>query len=302
MSATGQDRPLVGIVCIVAGVAILCVQDMLQKLLANATAATTLLVLRSAFLLALVVPILALRQGWRSLVPANWSVQLIRVISWIGCCYAFLLALRHLPLADAAALGMSSSLFMTALSVPLLGERVGIRRWSAVAVGFVGVLIVTRPGFAEINIGALYTLIAAITYALTMILARRVAASNSDAALVLTLHAGLVVVCTPFMMLEWETPSAPTLGGIAAMALTVAVGQMIVQRAFRIAPVAVVAPFNYTALLWSALLGWLVWGDQPEWNVWVGGALIIAAGLYIVRREQALARAQGKSERIEAER
>lgn len=290
MNTTAKDRPLAGIAFIVIGVAILCVQDMLQKLLVDAIAATTLLVLRSAFLLLLVVPMLALRQGWRHMVPANWPIQLIRVTSWIGCCYAFLLALRHLPLADAAALGMSSTLFMTALSVPLLGERVGIRRWSAVAVGFVGVLIVTRPGFAEINIGALYTLIAAITYAITMILARRVAPSNSDAALVLTLHAGLVVICTPFMVLEWQTPGLQTLGGIAAMALTVAVGQLIVQRAFRIAPVAVVAPFNYTALLWSALFGWLVWGDQPEWNVWAGGALIIAAGLYIVRREQALAR------------
>jgi drug/metabolite transporter (DMT)-like permease len=289
MSAS-QDRPLAGIVLIVAGVAILCVQDMLQKLLVDAMHMTTLLVLRSAFLLALVVPVLALRQDWRSLLPANWRIQAIRIGSWVGCCYAFLEALRHLPLADAAALGMTSTLFMTALSVPLLGERVGVRRWSAVAVGFVGVLIVTRPGFAAINIGAFYTLLAAITYALTMILARRVAATNSDAALVLTLHAGLVVVCTPVMLLEWETPSAQTLAGIAAMALTVAVGQMIVQRAFRIAPVAVVAPFNYTALLWSALLGWLVWGDRPEWNVWAGGALIIAAGLYIVRREQALAR------------
>jgi drug/metabolite transporter (DMT)-like permease len=285
------ERPFVGILCMATGVAALTVMDAFQKAVVSTLPLAMIIVLRSVFVLMLTAPFLAARQGWRALRPNDYRWHAARFCCWAVSSSCFLLALRHLPLATAIAIGLSSPLFMTAFSTVLLGERVGAHRWSAVCVGFLGVLIITRPGGAGFEVGALYALVSAIGFALVMVLARRMSRSETDASMLVSQNLGVAIIGAPLALLTWQAPNALDLTMIAGAALCLSIGLYLTIRAFRLAPVGVVSPFHYTELVFGAALGWLIWNESVTLNVWLGSACIVGAGLYVIWREQMRARA-----------
>jgi drug/metabolite transporter (DMT)-like permease len=198
-------------------------------------------------------------------------------------------AFGMMPLADAIAIGFSSPLFLTMLSIPLLGERVGKHRWGAVLVGFLGVLLMARTsgGLSSggLSLGASLALMSAAIGASVTIAVRRMSLTEASATLV-TYQALITTVLSVLLLpFGWKTPLWQDAMMMAAIGVASGVGQYWWTQAFRFAPAAVAAPFSYLSLVWSLLWGYLVWGDLPTTGLLVGGAVVVASGLYILYRE-----------------
>ncbi len=216
----------------------------------------------------------------------------LRGLVGVAAMACFFGAYTLLPLGDAVAIGMSGPIFMTALSVPLLGESVGVRRWSAVVVGCAGVLLMPRPGAGALAPGALLALSGAVFYALAMILIRKLSRTEHPTTIVFyfTVFATLAGAASlPFG--QWVTPATLfDLGLLIAIGLIGGFAQFAMTHAFRLAPVAIVAPFDYLALVFAMMLGYAIWDDLPDAWILSGAAVVVASGLYILRRETILAR------------
>lgn len=224
--------------------------------------------------------------GWRALVTSKWRWHLLRTCLSTCTMFGFFYGLARMPLVDALTLGFTAPLMVTALSVPFLGERVGWRRWVAVVMGFAGVLIILRPGATEITIASIAVLFAAFTYSCMAITSRKLAATESGYALSVYVVAGPMVVSAA--MLNDSTWTMPDTNGwllfMLAGACSVVTWTGIVG-AYRRAPPALLAPFEYTALIGGALAGYLIWDEVPDRWVIVGATIIIASGLFVVYRE-----------------
>ena len=198
----------------------------------------------------------------------------------------FNLGLYFLPIADANAILFATPLIVTALSVPFLGERVGFHRWSAIAVGFAGALLIIRPGAETMRLAALLPLAAAFTTAVYQIATKRLSRTDSAlTTLIYTAVVGFIVMCfvVPFY---WKSPDAVGWGLLAATGAIGAVGQFGMIKAYEAARASTVAPYFYTLLVWAIIYGYLFFGDLPDgWTV-TGALTIVASGLYIVRRER----------------
>ncbi len=198
-------------------------------------------------------------------------------------------ALTVLPLAVQTALGYTTPLFVTVLAIFILRERVGVHRWSAVAAGFCGVLVIAAGqgtfGAAAPVIGIVAAVAQGLFSAATTMLVRQLSATESSATI--TLYQSLLItlftlVALPFV---WVTPTWEQLGLLVAMGLLGGVAQWMLTEAWASAQVSAVAPYSYSALVWAMALGWWVWGDVPALTTIAGSALIVFAGLYILHRE-----------------
>lgn len=206
------------------------------------------------------------------------------VIGVAGMALGFL-SYHLMPLADAVAISFTAPLLVTALSVPLLKEKVGIHRWSAVLIGFGGVLVIVQPGSGMFNLGALVALGAAFAGALAMITIRQLNRTDKPITIVFyfTLLSTLFTALPlPFV---WVWPTAKDWGLLLLMGLSGGSGQYFMTRAFGLAPAAVVSPFNYVSLIWASLFAWVLWDEVPKLHVFAGAAIVIASGLYILYRE-----------------
>lgn len=204
--------------------------------------------------------------------------------------YAFM----ALPIAEATAIGFAGPLFMTALSVPMLGEKVGVYRWSAIVVGFMGVLLITRPGRDILNLGALAAVTSAASYAVAMLLVRQMCKTEHPVTITFyfTAFGSLVMGCLlPF---GWVTPDGPGLAALSAVGIAGGIGQYLQTEAFRLAPAAVAAPFNYVSIVFAGVFGYLIWDEVPTVPVVAGSAIVIVSGLFIIYRET-VRRGQGAS-------
>jgi drug/metabolite transporter (DMT)-like permease len=199
-------------------------------------------------------------------------------------------AYSQLPLADAYAIIFTTPLIITALSLPVLGEPVGWRRWSAVGVGFIGVLIMLRPGVAPIGIGSLATFGAACLSALGILLVRKLGTTESTAGIALYSNLTVAVAMIPLLPFGGILPSALDLGLMAAAGLIGGVALLVLIEAYRRAPAALVAPFQYSQMVWAILIGFAIWGDIPAPAKLIGAAVVAASGLFILYRETALGR------------
>lgn len=225
-------------------------------------------------------------RGLRLLRTKAPVLQVSRGALLLACTVLFFLAIQRLPLADAVAIGFVAPLFATALSVPLLKEQVGVRRWSAVLVGFVGALIIVRPGLGVFDTAALLVLGMAVCFALYQNLTRMVSGTDDSVvslyytAVVGALAASLVVPFTWTDLPGWREAAM-----LAGLGIWAGLGHYLYILAFRLAPIAVITPLMYTALLWNTANGYLVFGDLPDrWTV-LGASVLIATGLYVLYRE-----------------
>lgn len=206
----------------------------------------------------------------------------------MGCVF---LSYRTMELADAKAVLFSAPLFMTVLSIPLLGERVGIYRWSAVIVGFLGVLIILRPEGDMIQAGAVWALGGAVLYALVVIVIRYQSGTENVATIIFYFSlTGTVGGAVLTALYGWVVPDLPGLALLIVVGLIGGFGQYYMTLAFRLAETAAIAPLDYTSLAWAILLGYAFWNHVPSPEVFAGIALVTGSGLFILYREHRLAR------------
>ncbi len=221
------------------------------------------------------------------LVSRRKGLQIVRgVLIFVGTLCSFA-ALHFMPLADVAAITFTVPLIATALSVVILREPVGIRRWTAVLIGFGGMLIIVRPGAEMFDWPVLLPVAVAFIGALYQIITRLVReASDAVTALFYTAVVGAVMTL-PMLYLGWRAPEGwQGWAMLVALGLFGGAGHFLMIEAFRWAPVSVITPFTYTELFWAVLFGFLVFGDLPDLWTWVGGAIIVASGLYVWHRER----------------
>jgi drug/metabolite transporter (DMT)-like permease len=211
------------------------------------------------------------------------KLQVLRGVLLVVETALFVVAFRFLPLADAHAIGAAAPLIATALAVPILKERVSPARWAAVSVGFIGVLIIIRPGSGVFGVTALIPVGAAILFALYQILTR--IAGDRDPVVTSLLYTGVVglALCSMVLPFVWVTPSGGDLGFLLLGGCFGAVAHFCLIKALSIVPATVIQPFNYTLLIWASVIGFLVFGDVPDlWTI-AGAVVVIASGLYISR-------------------
>jgi drug/metabolite transporter (DMT)-like permease len=223
--------------------------------------------------------------GLASLRTRRLPLHIVRASLLFVALSLFFEALQRVPLADAIAVAFTAPLFVTALAGPMLGEAVDRRRWGAVAFGFLGALIMVQPGSAAFRPEALLVLGSAFAFSLLVTLTRRMTQTETNVALLTysTLFAGAWSL--PFLPFVWRPPAGEDFALFVLIGLVGGVAAFFVIQAYRHAPVSVLAPFDYTALIWGAMFGWLIWREQPGLEIWLGAAIVVVAGVYIAKRE-----------------
>ncbi len=254
---------------------------------------------RSAFALPVMFVIAARGRDWGLLRTRRLPGHLVRAFTGTmaqGCAFY---ALTVLPLAEQTALTYTTPLFVTLLSIPFLGEKVGIHRWSAVLLGFVGILVIALGEGAfqgggmpsqVVQIGMAVAVAQGVWSAATTLLVRSLSATESSATIVLwqsLLMTALTLVALPFF---WTTPTLFELLLLVLVGLIGGVAQIMLTEAYASAQVSALGPYSYTSILWSVAIGWVVFSDAPGWSTLGGAALIVASGLYILHREITRAR------------
>src|SRR5215468_936982 len=292
VSDTPRNAPAKGIAYMLAASATLTIMDAGIKWLTAGYPVPQIGFMRYAVGIVVAAALAARLGGLATLRTKRLGGHALRSLFNLATMLTFYYALDALPLTDSIAIGYAAPLFMTALSVPLLREHVGWRRWSAVGVGFLGVLIAAQPSTAGISTGALWALAAALFYALTLVTSRQLSTTESSHTILFYYSFFVIIALGAFMPFVWVTPKLADLWLIVFVGLAGSFGQFFLNQAFRYGEVSMLAPLDYTGLLWATLLGIVVWGDIPTAWVMVGSAIIIMAGMYIVRREAMLRRAR----------
>jgi drug/metabolite transporter (DMT)-like permease len=225
--------------------------------------------------------------GRRLLATRRPAVQIGRSLLMLVSNMMFVVAIARVPLATASAIGFTSPLIVTALSVPLLHEHVGIRRWSAVAIGFAGALLVIRPGSGLFDPAVFLLLLSSAAYALYQIATRWVSFYDDAAiGILFTALLGSLVMTMPLPLVFVMPHRALDMLLFCSLGLLGGAGHYLVIRAFQSGPAAVIAPLGYVELIGTTILGYLIFGNFPDLWTWIGAAIIIASGLYIAFRER----------------
>ncbi|SOH94464.1 Threonine/homoserine efflux transporter RhtA [Monaibacterium marinum] len=283
----GQNGRAIGVMCL--GILGLVMSDTAANELVDRYEALQIMFVRSCIALPLVMAIVVRAEGWGALRSKRPSIHLLRAILTLGATYTFFTSLRTLPLAGSTALALTAPLFVTALSVPLLGEKVGRLRWGALVVGFGGALVIVQPGADTLQPAALLALGTALCYALVMIAARWIHEGDSLRTVMFYLTLLPLVLSSWTLLLDWPVMTLADLTLFAAMAICGTFGITLITQAFRMAPAAIVAPFDYTALIWASFTGWLFFDELPMAATYFGAGIIVAAGLFVIWREAKLA-------------
>lgn len=227
------------------------------------------------------------RRALPALLRVRWPLHALRGVLGIAMMAAFVYALRTLPLSAAYTIFFVAPLLITALSVPFLGERVGPRRWTAILVGFVGVLVVLRPtGDGIASLAGLAVLMAAFGYAVSAITVRVLARTDSKQSIVVWMLTSLAFGAGALAWPDWVTIRGDDVALILGVGIAGALGQYAITEAFRTGEASSIAPLEYSALLWGVLLDFSLWGVLPDGMTWVGAAIIVFSGLYLLRRER----------------
>ena len=280
-----------GALCMLAAHALFTAMGVIVKHLADHIPVIELMFFRSAFALPVILAICT-RSGGASLRTRRFPAHALRACTGVAAQTLGFFALSVLPLAEQTALGYTQPLFVTILAIPFLGEKVGIHRWSAVVLGFCGVLLIAAGqgvGFGAVPPALLLGTMAGVAQgmfsAVTTMLVRQLSATESSSTITLwqsLLMGSYAAVLLPFF---WVTPGWGDLGLLVLVGLVGGCAQWLLTEAWASAQVSAIAPYSYSALLWSIGLGWLAFGDLPGVAMLAGSGLIVAAGLYILHRE-----------------
>ena len=279
-----------GIASMLLAVAIFSCMDALIKWLSATYPTIEIVFFRSSFAFLPLLPAL-LRGGRAALRTRRPLTQAGRAGLGLISMFAFFYCFRVMPLADVFGIAFSAPIFVTALSVPMLGEKVGIRRWSAVVVGFIGVLMMLRPDTGVFASASSIALFATALYALGQIFVRDLTKTETTTCIVFYVTLTTTVVSGVAMPFVWVMPGPTDAVLLAGVGILGGMAQLAFTRAFRLAPAAVISPFDYTGLLYASVIGYAVWGDMPTMTFLVGAAIVMASGLYILYRETKLAAA-----------
>jgi drug/metabolite transporter (DMT)-like permease len=233
-----------------------------------------------------------LRLGFAPLRTRRLKLHVLRAVLNVTAMFAFFTALSLTPIAQVTALGFTAPIFAALLAMLLLGEVVRLRRWAAIACGFLGALVILRPGLAPLDAGSLLTLGSALLWGLTLIVIRVL--GRSESSLTITSYMNILLTLLSFVpaLLVWRTPGAQTLAWLLAIGVLGTLAQLAVAQSLKEAETGVVMPFDFCKLIWVALLGYLLFGEVPGRFVWLGGILIFAGATVIAYRESQLARAR----------
>ena len=279
--------PLAAAGWMLAAVASFSLMDAGMKLLSAHYPPLQVTLLRGAASLPFVLVWVLASAGVRSIVPVRWGLHLLRGVLgmvMIGC---FVYALKRMPLSTAYTLYFVAPLLVAALSVPLLGERVGPRRWTAIGIGMLGVVVVLRPGVdGLVSLPGLMVLLAATAYAIAAVTVSLLTRTDTPQSMVvwflaiMAVGAGLAAI-PGWVPLRWEHAAL-----ILGMGLAGAFGQIALTSAFMRGDASMIAPLEYTGLVWVIAWDWLLWQTLPDTATWTGAAIIVASGLYLLRRER----------------
>jgi drug/metabolite transporter (DMT)-like permease len=277
--------PVVGIGLMVLAVNLFVTMDAIAKYLSAFVPVLQIVWARNVFAILCMLP--ALRGGRaRSLLhSARPGLQLVRSALLLASTVFFFFAIRHIPLADANAIAFVSPLLVTALSVPLLGEQVGIRRWAAVTAGFIGAVIIIRPGSSSMDPASLLVLGSSSCFAFYQIATRILA--RSDSALTTALYSPVfgAVATSLLLPIFWVWPSPGQWALLVLVGIIGGLSHFIFIMAYERAPPPILAPFSYTQLIWSVTLGYLLFNNLPDGWTMVGAGIVVASGLYTLYRE-----------------
>lgn len=289
-STAESIAPWRGIALMMAGCVVMTTNDAVMKWLTGSYPTGEIIFLRGMVALLPVIVIARFTGGLATLRVHDWRWQAVRGLCVLASTFFFISGLRALPLADVIATGFTGPLFLTAMAPLFLGERVGWRRWSAVIVGFVGMLVIVRPTREALSWVVLWPIAASFAGSVRDIITRRLSVRETSNATLFSTIVVVNVVALASLPMGWPMPSAADAGLIVFAGLLMGVGQYMVIEALRLAEAALIAPFRYSSLLWGTALGYIGWGTVPDMWVGVGAVLVVASGIYIVQREAALRR------------
>jgi drug/metabolite transporter (DMT)-like permease len=291
----GNERSrerLRGIAYMAAGVFVFSIMDSLMKRLSAHYGPLQISFLRCiSSLLFLLLPI-TWRRMWGTLRPSNPPLHLFRAVLGIGMLWGFVFAVHRLSLAQTYALFLAAPLLMTALSVPIHGEKVTAKRWLAIIVGLSGVLIILQPwGISSFSmIAASAAALATICYSLSVVTVRTLGRGNSSMSMVFW-YLLLVSIGSGILSLgDWRPVLAADWGWLVGVGVTGALGQMWLTEAFSRAPPSVVGPFEYTSILWAFAIDWIFWSAAPSLSLILGACIVIASGIVVIIDEHRLGR------------
>lgn len=277
-----------GVLSMLVAVATFSMMDVSLKLLVESYPVMQVTFMRGAASLPLLIGAAGIFGRWSDLIPKRWALHILRGFLTIAVLASFIFALSELSLGNAYTIFMSAPLLMVALSVPMLGEHVGWRRWMAVTVGLIGVIVVLKPtGSNVITLGGMAAVASAFGYAFGALLVRILSRTESSAAITVIPLALVTLICGTGSIATWVPVHWEHWPWIAGVGISGALGQYFFTEAFRRAPAGVLAPLEYTALIWGVFFDWLLWLTVPSARMLTGAAIIVASGLYVIYRERA---------------
>jgi S-adenosylmethionine uptake transporter len=311
MPAQPHSRSAAGIAFVLAGMLAISVNDMTIKQLSGDYPLHQIVFTRAVIALVLLLVVVRIEGGWSLLRSHQPWQHMLRGLLVVASNMGYFLALAVIPLADATALFFAAPLFITVLSIPLLGEKVGPLRLGAVVVGFIGVIVMQRPWASDAALDAprivlLLPVFAALTYALMQLMTRRLGSTTRASALAVYIQFMFLVVSSGFWLIAgdgrfaegvqspslqfllraWIWPAPVDWLPLLWLGTSSAVVGYCLSQAYRLADAATVAPFEYAALPLAVFWGWLRWSDLPDPAVWIGMALIVGSGLFVFLRER----------------
>ena len=272
-----------------AGVLLFSIMDAMVKWLVADYPVHQIVFFRTVFALLPCLYFIARSGGLATLRTRRPLVHVVRGLIGLAAMGCYFYAFALMDLADAKAILFSAPLFMTVLAIPLLGEKVGIYRWSAVLVGFLGVMVIVKPTGDMLQVGAIAAIGGAVLYALAVITVRHLSATDSAASITFYFTlTGALAGTAMVAAFGWVTPPPADLALLACVGIIGGVGQYSLTQAFRYAEAAAIAPLEYLSMVGALILGYLVWNDIPSLDVFAGIALVVASGLFILFRERRL--------------
>jgi drug/metabolite transporter (DMT)-like permease len=285
VTALRVDNVRLGILYMIGAVFLFAIQNAIGKWLAQDYPIPMLVFFRSSIAL-LPAFILVMRAGGSQVMrTTRLGAQFSRAVIWGGSNAASFVGFHFLPIADAVALTFAAPLFLTALSYPIIKEKVSRERWIAVSVGFLGVLVMARPSGAANALGVAGAITCAVCSAVGTLTVRDLCRTEHSASIVTWTAIFMTLMALPVLPFYWVTPSAVGLLLFCAMGLIGGVSQYCATLALSHAPAAAVSPFNYMGLIWGSIIGLVVWGDWPTPPIIVGAAIVTLTGLYLLRAE-----------------